>query len=36
MVSYETVKYFGAEEREAKRYDGAIAAYTQAAVRNDT
>ncbi len=36
LLNYETVKYFGAEEREAKRYDSAIAAYTRAAVRNET
>ena len=36
LLNYETVKYFGAEEREAKRYDEAIGAYTRAAVRNET
>jgi ATP-binding cassette subfamily B protein len=36
LLNYETVKYFGAEEREAKRYDEAIAAFTQAAVKNET
>ena len=36
LLNYETVKYFGAEEREAKRYDEAIAAFTNAAVRNET
>src|SRR5687768_5941773 len=36
LLNYETVKYFGAEEREAKRYDDAIAAFTRAAVRNET
>jgi len=36
LLNYETVKYFGAEEREAKRYDAAIASYTRAAVRNET
>src|SRR4051812_9999340 len=35
LLNYETVKYFGAEEREAKRYDGAIGAYTRSAVRNE-
>jgi ATP-binding cassette subfamily B protein len=35
MLNYETVKYFGAEEREAKRYDEAIGAYTRAAVSNE-
>jgi ATP-binding cassette subfamily B protein len=36
LLNYETVKYFGAEEREAKRYDDAIGAFTNAAVRNET
>jgi ATP-binding cassette subfamily B protein len=36
LLNYETVKYFGAEEREARRYDSAIAAYTVAATRNET
>ena len=36
LLNYETVKYFGAEEREARRYDAAIASFTQAAVRNET
>src|SRR3954466_10935239 len=35
LLNYEAVKYFGAEEREAKRYDHAIAAFTKAAVRNE-
>jgi ABC-type transport system involved in Fe-S cluster assembly fused permease/ATPase subunit len=35
LLNYETVKYFGAEEREARRYDEAIAAFTGAAVRNE-
>ena len=35
LLNYETVKYFGAEEREARRYDQAIAGYTRAAVRNE-
>ncbi|TVV71528.1 ABCB family ABC transporter ATP-binding protein/permease [Sphingomonas solaris] len=34
LLNYETVKYFNAEEREAKRYDAAIHSYTQAAVKN--
>ena len=29
LLNYETVKYFGAEEREAKRYDEAIARLRQ-------
>jgi ATP-binding cassette subfamily B protein len=32
LLNYETVKYFGAEEREAKRYDRAMARYEQASV----
>ncbi len=36
LLNYETVKYFGAEEREAKRYDEAIATFTRAAIRNET
>jgi ATP-binding cassette subfamily B protein len=36
LLNYETVKYFGAEEREARRYDDAIAAYARAATRNET
>src|SRR5436190_10108993 len=35
LLNYETVKYFGAEEREARRYDDAIASFTGAAVRNE-
>jgi ATP-binding cassette subfamily B protein len=35
LLNYETVKYFGAEEREAKRYDKAIGEFTRAAVRNE-
>ena len=36
LLNYETVKYFGAEEREAKRYDRAVASFTKAAIRNET
>jgi len=36
LLNYETVKYFGAEEREARRYDEAIGAYARAAVKNET
>jgi len=36
LLNYETVKYFGAEEREAKRYDHAIGAFARAAVKNET
>lgn len=32
LLNFETVKYFGAEEREARRYDKAMAAYEEAAV----
>ncbi len=33
LLNFETVKYFGAEAREARRYDGAMAQYEKAAVR---
>ncbi len=33
LLNYETVKYFGAEEREAARYDGAMRAYARAALK---
>ncbi|PVA10983.1 metal ABC transporter permease [Pelagivirga sediminicola] len=33
LLNYETVKYFGAENREAARYDAAMARYERAAVR---
>ena len=36
LLNYETVKYFGAEELEARRYDAAIASFTRAAVKNET
>ncbi len=36
LLNYETVKYFGAEEREAKRYDQATAAFARAATTNET
>ena len=35
LLNYETVKYFGAEERESRRYDEAVGAFTKAAVRNE-
>jgi ABC-type transport system involved in Fe-S cluster assembly fused permease/ATPase subunit len=35
LLNYETVKYFGAEDREAKRYEKAVGAYSRAAVRNE-
>ena len=36
LLNYETVKYFNAEEREARRYGGTMQAYADAAVRNET
>ncbi len=33
LLNFETVKYFGAEAREAQRYDGAMARYEVAAVK---
>ena len=36
LLNYETVKYFGNEEHEAQRYDGAFAVYERAAVSNRT
>src|SRR5262249_50377760 len=36
LLNYETVKYFGAEEREATRYDRSVAHYEQASVRSYT
>ena len=33
LLNYETVKYFVAEEREAKRYDRAMARYEHASVQ---
>jgi ATP-binding cassette, subfamily B, heavy metal transporter len=35
LLNYETVKYFGAEGREAKRYDEAVGAFSRSAVRNE-
>jgi len=34
LLNYETVKYFGAERHEARRFDQALAAYEKAAVRS--
>ncbi|MEM6492603.1 MAG: ABC transporter ATP-binding protein/permease, partial [Pseudomonadota bacterium] len=34
LLNYETVKYFGAERYEARRYDGGLAIYEDAAVRS--
>jgi ATP-binding cassette, subfamily B, heavy metal transporter len=36
LLNYETVKYFGAEEREAKRYGRTMEAFRDAAVRNES
>jgi len=33
LLNFETVKYFNAEEREAKRYDGAMAGYEAASLK---
>ena len=33
LLNYETVKYSGAEEREARRYDQSMAIYEQASVK---
>jgi ATP-binding cassette, subfamily B, heavy metal transporter len=33
LLNYETVKYFGAEERESMRYDRSMARYEEASVR---
>ncbi|MEH3045807.1 ABCB family ABC transporter ATP-binding protein/permease [Sphingomonas adhaesiva] len=35
LLNFETVKYFGAEGREAKRYDAAMRAYAHAAVKSE-
>jgi ABC-type transport system involved in Fe-S cluster assembly fused permease/ATPase subunit len=35
LLNYETVKYFGAEEREAHRYDEAVGQFARATVRNE-
>ncbi|RIK99054.1 MAG: metal ABC transporter permease [Proteobacteria bacterium] len=36
LLNYETVKYFGAEAREASRYDGSMERYERASVRTYT
>jgi ABC-type transport system involved in Fe-S cluster assembly fused permease/ATPase subunit len=36
LLNYETVKYFTAEEREARRYGQAMRAFADAAVKNET
>lgn len=35
LLNYETVKYFGAEEREKTRYASAAEAYAEAAIKSD-
>ena len=35
LLNFETVKYFGAEEREAQRYENAVRAYADAAVKSE-
>ena len=35
LLNFETVKYFGAEAREAERYDGAMAHYEKAAIKTN-
>ena len=36
LLNFETVKYFNAEEREARRYGRAVRRYADAAVKNET
>src|ERR1700754_3446976 len=36
LLNYEAVKYFGAEDREARRYDRSMAGYEQASVKTYT
>lgn len=35
LLNFETVKYFGAEDREAKRYNDAVTAYAGAAIKSE-
>ena len=35
LLNYETVKYFGAEDREAQRYEEAVGAFARASVKNE-
>jgi ATP-binding cassette, subfamily B, heavy metal transporter len=35
LLNFETVKYFNAEEREARRYENAVTAYANAAVKSE-
>jgi ABC-type transport system involved in Fe-S cluster assembly fused permease/ATPase subunit len=36
LLNYETVKYFNAEDREAKRYGAAMRAFANSSVKNET
>ena len=36
LLNFETVKYFGAEDREARRYGEATSRYQEAAIKNET
>ncbi len=36
LLNFETVKYFGNEEHEAKRFDGALQSYENAAIKSGT
>ncbi|MEM7689353.1 MAG: ABC transporter ATP-binding protein/permease [Pseudomonadota bacterium] len=36
LLNFETVKYFGAEKREEKRYSGAARAYAEAAIKSES
>jgi ATP-binding cassette subfamily B protein len=36
LLNFETVKYFNAEDREARRYDGAMEKYVAAAIKTNT
>lgn len=36
LLNYETVKYFGSEERETGRFDNSMEAYERAAIKNST
>src|SRR5690348_13312195 len=35
LLNYETVKYFGAEDRESRRYEEAVGAFSRASIRNE-
>jgi len=36
LLNYETVKYFSAEDKEARRYGAAVQSYARAAVKNES